>query len=180
MMASGPIRIRTGGRLRHRAGAVLLETLLSLAIFVAVAMLTLGITSSAIDAIGRDRLQSVATDIARSRFAELGAGTLSMAELRDPGTALRSVGSIEWADLQRVDDIEWQLRATSLRSAHADHNLVVVTVRAIRNRNVLAEASVRGLLRLSEEDSEDYEDDEMLEGLPEDDASSAMFGGPSP
>ena len=167
---------------RHGRGAVLLETLFALAIFVAVAMITLGITGSALDAMGRDRLHALAGDLASARYAELSAGTVTFSELRDPGTALQSVGSMEWesdALTALASDVEWQLRATAQRSSHSGLSVVVLTVRALRGGSTITEASVRGLLRLSEEDEGAYEDDELLEGLPDEESFTDMMTEPA-
>ena len=174
-------RLATDAAVPRRRGAVLLETLLALAIFVAVAMITLGITGSAMDAMGRDRLHALAGDLASARFAELSAGTVSFAELRDSGTALQTVGSVEWDRddfAATAGGIEWQLRASSQRSSHAGLSVVVLTVRALRGGSIVTEASVRGLLRLSEEDQDTYEDDELLDGLPDDESFTDMMAEP--
>jgi len=156
----------------HPRAAVLLETLVSLAMFVAVAMITLGITGSVLDTLQRDRIRATAHDLAASRYAELSAGVIPIAELRDPRTSLRMVGSVPWGDAEPEDDLAWELRATALRSDLPGHREVVVTARALRGRMVVAEASVRGLMRLADDDADMYEEDDLFDGLPEDDFSA--------
>jgi len=68
--------------LRLRGGAVLLEALLSVALFVGAAGLALAAVRSAFTAMDRGQRELNAIDIARSKLAELEAGSISLADLR--------------------------------------------------------------------------------------------------
>jgi type II secretory pathway pseudopilin PulG len=70
------IRARAPGR-----GAVLLELLLSIAIFAAAATFTLSALGSALDGVRRAELRARAADLAESRLAELEAGLVAIGDL---------------------------------------------------------------------------------------------------
>jgi hypothetical protein len=70
---------------RRARGGILLELLVSIAIFAAGAALTLTALQSALDGVRRAELRARAEDLAASRLAELDAGLVSIGDLRDSG-----------------------------------------------------------------------------------------------
>lgn len=73
---SGPARLH-----RPRRGGILLELLLSIAIFATVAGFALSAMRSALDGVRRAELRSRAEDLANTRLAELDAGLVATGEL---------------------------------------------------------------------------------------------------
>jgi len=78
-LARRPIVVRRGG--------VLLELLISIAIFATVAGFALSAMRSALDGVRRAELRARAEDLAASRLAELDAALVSAGELGDPDAA---------------------------------------------------------------------------------------------
>jgi type II secretory pathway component PulJ len=68
-------------------GAVLLELLLSIAIFAAAATFTLSALGSALDGVRRAELRARAADLAESRLAELEAGLVAIGDLGSEAAA---------------------------------------------------------------------------------------------
>ena len=68
-----------------RRAAVLLEVLVSLALFVGAASFVLTALHTSLSGLARAEEESFAVDLARSRLAELELGLVSMADLRDEG-----------------------------------------------------------------------------------------------
>jgi len=66
---------------RRRAGGILLELLLAIALFAAAAAFTMSALRSATDGVRRADLRARAADLAESRLAELDAGLVSAGEL---------------------------------------------------------------------------------------------------
>ncbi len=79
-----------------RRGALLLEVLLSIALFAGAAAFALGASRSVFDALDRAKRQQAALDIARSKMAELEAGLITVRDLRSQWTG--EIGSSQ-ADL---------------------------------------------------------------------------------
>ena len=82
---------------RRARGGILLELLVSIAIFAAGAALTLTALQSALDGVRRAELRARAEDLAASRLAELDAGLVSIGDLRDSGDG-------DGDDAARLDD----------------------------------------------------------------------------
>ncbi|MEY3027357.1 MAG: hypothetical protein RLZZ238_2254 [Planctomycetota bacterium] len=74
---------RRRSRVRARRGGLLLELLLSIALFVAAASFALSALRSALDGIGRAEMRARAFDLASSRLAELDAGLVAIGDLGD-------------------------------------------------------------------------------------------------
>ncbi|MFM1821876.1 MAG: hypothetical protein RI967_142 [Planctomycetota bacterium] len=76
-----PKRSASAAVVRPRAGGILLELLLAIAIFAAAATFTLGAMRDALDGVRRAELRARALDLAATRLAEVDAGLLSIGDL---------------------------------------------------------------------------------------------------
>jgi len=153
----------------HRGG-ILFEVMLAMAIFVAAAAFVLSATRNVLSGLERSARQQQAVDLARSKMAELDAGLISIMDLRN--AEIRSVGSIESldgdpAEANRPDQMVWIADVSTRRSEHRQLTLVELTVREDRDRDDAVSHTLRQLVRLREQDAQAYEDDALLEGLPE-------------
>ena len=112
----------------HRRGAMLLEVMLAIALFVGAASLCLAVTRSLFSTLQRSERRQCAVDLARSKLAELEAGLITVQELRGewPG----AVGS-------RTQDFEtdmsaggprWRFDAVTSRTAYRGLSLLELTV----------------------------------------------------
>jgi hypothetical protein len=156
-----------------RRGAMLLEVMLALALFVGAASFCLAATRSLFSAMERiDRRQRV-IDLARSRLAELEAGQVTLGELR--GEWAGDVGSRPEDDDLAVEVAGpvWEIEVETSPSEFPGLTLVELTVREIdeaaapaSDDGVADSFTLRQLMALRETDTEAYEVDEMLEGLP--------------
>lgn len=143
---------------KRRRGAVLLEVLLSVALFAGSAAFCLAVTSSLFEKLHRSDRRQFVTDLARSKMAELEAGLVSIQDLR--GEWSGAVGS------RAADDLEARGRVCEIdvdtsRTEYAGLSLVELTVR----EGEIA-FTLRQLVALREIDVEAYEPDDLLEGLP--------------
>jgi hypothetical protein len=153
---------------------MLLEVVLSVALFVGAASFTLAATSSLFGALERiDRRQHV-IDLARSKMAELEAGQVTLGELR--GEWSGAVGSRLKSDDLDVEPSgpTWEIDVETSRTEFPGLSLVELTVSEITEEvdpDGGAPAGIsftlRQLMALREIDTEVYETDELLEGLPE-------------
>ena len=89
--------------IRRPRGAILLEVLLAIGLFVGAAAFCLGVTKSLFSALDRADRRRLAIDLARSKLAELDAGLISVQDLR--GEWSGGVGS-------RQDDVELEVAAS--------------------------------------------------------------------
>jgi len=150
-----------------RRGGILLEVMVSMAIFIAAAAFVLSATRNVFSGLERSMRDQQAVDLARSKMAELDAELVSIMDLRDG--VIRSVGSIEaYRDEDGPVDSRpaWIIEVSTERSEHANLTLVELTVREDRVGEDAARYTLRQLIRLREEDAEAYEEDDLLEGLP--------------
>lgn len=149
-----------------RRGGVLLEVLLSIALFVGAGAFALHAMRTTFDNIDRARRDQFAVDLARSKMAELEAGLISIADMRSE--IIREAGSRVLVE----DDIQtattgaisrgWSCEVQTQRTEYRDLTLIVLTVREDR----AAEFTLRQLVKLREFDPEEYEADDLLQGLP--------------
>jgi len=150
-------------RPRARRGALLLETMLSIALFVGAAAFCITSLRSLFDRIERADARQQAVDLARSKMAELEAGLINVQSLR--GEWSGAVGS------RPDDEIDaggrtWAIDATTVRTEFAGLSLVELTVTAIVDGRDGESFTLRQLVALREADAEAYEPDDLLEGLP--------------
>lgn len=154
----------------RRQGAMLLEVMLAIGLFVGSAAFCLGVTKSLFAALDRADRRRMAVDLARSKLAELEAGLITLQDLR--GEWSGGVGS-------HPDDVEiaaaapgsrWAFDAVTSRTEYRGLSLVELTVTEVppegeAESDDTASFTLRQLMALREQDPEAYEADEMLEGL---------------
>ena len=170
---------RSSGR-----GAVLFEVLLALALFVGAAAFTLGALRSSLTALDRSRRESLAADLARSKMSELEAGLITVADLQGRERGLRRVGSVELAEDQSfatgAPGSFWTIDVRTGMSEFSDLTLVELTVRETTtgeaDRSGVS-CTLRQLVALRGIDSEEYEADDLLRGLPEGSGGRTESGG---
>jgi hypothetical protein len=149
----------------RRRGGVLLEVLVSIALFIGAGAFALAAMRTTFDNIDRARRDQAAIDLARSKMAELEAGLVSLADLR--GGPITDVGSVPVID-DRIGSIDWVAEVRTRRTEYRDLTLVELTVReggAVDDPRA-ARFTLRQLLKLRDFDPEDYEEDDLLRGLP--------------
>lgn len=137
-----------------------------MAIFVASAAFILSATRNVFSGLERSMREQQAVDLARSKIAELDAGLIGIMDLRD-GT-IRGIGSVDPFDEDRngaVNRPSWITEVSTHRSPHANLTLVELTVREDRDGSAAARHTLRQLIRLREEDMQEYEADDLLEGI---------------
>ncbi len=123
--------------LRPRAGGVLLELLIAIALFAAAATFTLGAMRDALDGVRRAELRARAMDLAATRLAEVDAGLLSVGDLGGSDVGAGVVDAPAGADQLTVS-----LSVVREDGAAAGPVLVRAIVRdaSSPDRTVLAEA----------------------------------------
>ena len=155
-----------------RRGAMLLEVVLSVVLFVGAASFCLAATSSLFGTLERiDRRQRV-IDLARSKLTELEAGQVALGELR--GEWSGAVGSrLEDEDLElQPRGPAWEIDVETSPSEFRGLTLVELTVSEITDETGPEDAgtgvsfTLRQLMALREADPEAYVTDDLLEGLP--------------
>ena len=99
-----------------RAGSVMLELLVSIAIFVGAAGFTLSAMRSALDGTRRAELRARALDLAQTRLAQLDAGLISAGEL---GSSTPSSSSSDDATNDLEVTVEFTPSPSSSSLAHA-------------------------------------------------------------
>jgi type II secretory pathway pseudopilin PulG len=156
---------------RGRRGAALFEVLVSMALFIGAAAVTLAAVRSALDALARERREQMALDLVRSTLAELEAGLISFQDLRDGER--RGVGSLEAfepseppANLGTAP--WWSFDLESERTEFTGLSLVTLTVtEQLPDDSEGIHVTLRQLMPLRETDAEAFQEDEMLRDLPE-------------
>ncbi len=155
---------RTGGR--RARGAVLLEMLLALGLFVGAASFCLASMRSLHSALDRAERDQRVVDLARSRMAELEAGLISLQALR--GEWSGAVGS-QTQDSLEVDEGPaqrlWRIDAGTSRSAYPGLTLVEITVAesAAGLAGKPATFTLRQLVAIRQAEAEAYEGDDLLQ-----------------
>ena len=156
-----------------RRGAIMLELLVSVALFVGAASVALSTSAHALRSVERSNREQYALDLARSKLAELEAGLITLADLREGD--IDSVGSIELdpvrtaaAPYAAVD--EWRVDVQTSRSEFRGLSLVEVTISAeaaagSRREEPEISITLRQLMRLRADDADEYEADDLLDGF---------------
>jgi len=153
---------------RHR-GAMLLEVMLAVGLFVGSAAFCLGVTRSLFQSLQRADQRHLAVDLARSKLAELEAGLITVQELR--GEWSGAVGSRSQDDLETMTPGSvWEIDVTTSLSEYPGLSLIELTVREVdmdtgADRDDAVSFTLRRLIALREQDPEAYETDELIEGL---------------
>ncbi len=153
---------------RHR-GAMLLEVMLAVGLFVGSAAFCLGVTRSLFESLQRADRRHLAVDLARSKLAELEAGLVTLQDLR--GEWSGAVGSRPRDDLESTaPGPVWEIDVTTSLSEYAGLSLIELTVMEVfhdtgADRDDTVSFTLRRLIALREQDPEAYETDELIEGL---------------
>ena len=156
-------------RTRTLRGGVLFEVLLSIALFVGAAAFAFSATRNVFSGLDRTYREQQAADLARSKLAELEAGLIGLGDLR--GEPIRSVGSIEsyvddeWRDGAAAP--RWIVEADTQRTEHTGLTLVEITVSETTDSDQAVAYTLRTLMRLRDTRDEEYEEDDLLDDLPE-------------
>lgn len=154
-------------------GALLLEVLISIALFAGTAAFTLGAANSVFDALDRAKRELEAVDIARSKMAELQTGMISVRDLRSQWSG--DIGSYQPdADFDSLQSsLRWTIEVQTSPTEYTGLSLVELTVSELtlqtqeQGGRAVINFTLRQLMSLSAEDIEGYQEDELLEGLPE-------------
>ena len=156
----------------RRRGAILLETLIALALFLGAAGFALGAMRTALGRMERSMLEGAAVDLAQSKLAELEAGISDLADLRDSGSALDRVGSVDIEDLAPTAvpyGERWELDVETEPTEFDGLSLVTITIREIPDdpeQLDVFSVSVHQLMALRDDDDAAYDEDDLLDGLP--------------
>ncbi len=155
--------------IRRPRGAILLEVMLAIGLFVGAAAFCLGVTKRLFWSLERADHRRLAIDLAGSKLAELEAGLITVQDLR--GEWSGGVGS-------RPDDEDlagavagpsWEIDAVTTRTEYRGLSLIELTITEVPPDGGVESHGVsftlRQLIALREQDPEAYEVDEMLEGL---------------
>ncbi len=156
-----------------RRGALLLEVLLSIALFAGASAFALGAVGSVFDALDRAKRQQEAVDIATSKMAELEAALITVRDLRSEW--MGQIGTYEPdLDFDASNSARyWEIDVQTYPSEFAGLNLVELTVTEVTDAMnddgsfVPMSFTLRQLMPPREADVEAYREDELLEGLPE-------------
>ena len=137
-----------------RRGALLLEVLLSIALFAGASAFALGAVRSVFDALDRAKRQQEAVDIATSKMAELEAALITVRDLRSEW--MGQIGTYEPYPSEFTGLNLVQLTVTEVTDAmYDDSNYAPMSF------------TLRQLMPPREANVEAYQEDELLEGLPE-------------
>ncbi len=156
-----------------RRGALLLEVLLSIALFAGASAFALGAVRSVFDELDRAKRQQEAVDIATSKMAELEAALITVRDLRSEW--MGQIGTYE-PDLEfnaSNDSRYWEIDVQTYPSEFAGLNLVELTVTEATDAMnddgsfVPMSFTLRQLMPPREAEVEAYREDELIEGLPE-------------
>lgn len=153
-------------------GAILLEVMLSLALFVGAASFCIAVSSALFASLDRSGRRHFAADLARSKLAELEAGLTSIQDLRGPWRG--NVGS-QSRDADTLDGAAaptWQFDVRTTPSPFRGLSLVELTVSEdAATVPDPVEFTLRQLMALREQDVEEYQPDDLVRERP---ASSSM------
>ncbi len=154
--------------IRRPRGAILLEVMLAIGLFVGAAAFCLGVTRSLFSSLERTDRRRLAIDLARSKLAELEAGLITVQELR--GEWSGGVGSRQDDELETAaSGPTWEINAITTRTEYRGLSLIELTITEVPPdagvESDVVSFTLRQLVALREQDPEAYEVDEMLEGL---------------
>jgi type II secretory pathway pseudopilin PulG len=151
-------------------GALLLEVLLALGLFVAAGMVVLSTVAQSVRSLQVAREKETAADLARSAMAKLEAGIETATTLNGPVPVWRDEGDTAHVDAGPVVDSGWELEVETAPSEFEGLTIAVVTAR--RTRPLLGSegaspvsCTLRQLVRLSDraEDKAGERDDISVE-----------------
>ena len=155
-----------------KRGSVLFEVLLSIALFAGAAMFTIRSVTQGINDLDFRIREAHALDLARTAIAQLEAGLISLADLRegDPDVLLDSASVFD----EGFDEVRWAMTAETQPTEYEGLTLLTISVfeesedafgfdEAIDSKVV--SATLRQLGRLSPLEAQAFEDDELIVGL---------------
>jgi hypothetical protein len=145
-----------------RRGALLMETLISIAIFVAAAGFCVRATSDAVAALDRTEKRLLAADLARSAMAQLQAGTITLADLREG-----SLYGEDRDDQELVTAGNWRVEAHTRPSIRPTLTVVTLTVEEETTSKYPTRFTLRELVALRETSGEVWLEDDLLRDLPD-------------
>jgi hypothetical protein len=151
----------------RRRGAMLLEVMLSLALFVGAATFCIAVTRSLFSSLDQAGRRHFAADIARSKLAELEAGMTSIQDLRGEWRGNVGSRSRDASALGQTAAPRWQLDVRTSPSPFRGLALVELTVS--EDPAVAPDPvgfTLRQLMALREQDVEAYQADELSKGTP--------------
>ena len=160
---------------RAGRGAILLDVMLSVVLFVGAASFCLAATRSMFAALDRAQRRQWAVDLARSKMAELAAGLILIQELRGEWSgAVGSHPEDDQLEPQRpgARPRRWEIDVETHRTEFRGLSLIELTVSEIPTETGADDEdeaiafTLRQLVALREAEVEEYEVDELLEGLP--------------
>ncbi|MCZ6835447.1 MAG: hypothetical protein O7G85_06705 [Planctomycetota bacterium] len=156
-----------------KRGAVLFEVLLSIAIFAGAAMFTLGAVRQGINDLERRIRTARALDLARTAIAQLEAGLIDLADLRegDPDVLMESSKAFD----ESFEYVRWTIEAETQRTEYEGLTLLTITVRQEQGEEFgptrsdddedVASVTLRQLVRLEPIEASPFEDDELVADL---------------
>jgi len=155
--------------MRRRRGAMLLEILMALSLFVTAGSIILVSTTSMTAALGRSRDQQIATDLAVSMMAQLEAGLTTAERLHDTLVDVDLLSTDNSARLEAMSGQpkRWRIVVETEQSRFSP--LTNVTIRIFDARGARAGdetelAVVHQLVRLNASSPDEFESDPMLDG----------------
>ncbi len=145
---------------RVRPGAILLEAVIGLAVFVAVAAFVLAASRQSLDAARTTALEARSTDLARSALAAIDAGLVPAAALDGGDDLLEAIGWLEPEDPAAVDPDRgrWSVAITMDPSGFAGLTMAEVVAwwsppgldTQPDDPDAAARVTLRGLVRLAD------------------------------
>ena len=168
---------------RPRRGAMMIELIVSVALFVGAAAFTLKATSGVLTALHRADREQEAIDLARTKLAELEAGIIGINDLRDGEiTRAGSVDDLAGDEGPAPGRLVWRCEVSTQRSDFPGLSLVTLTVtespswgQADRGANApeAVRFTLRELVALRAPLEETFEEDDLVQDLPEPDPEPA-------
>jgi len=116
-------------RVRRWRGGILLETLVSLALFAGAASFALASMRSVIQANDLAERRAQAVDLARTKMAQLETGMISLLDLRNENAAEAGSDSRSFSDESMSDGPRWIVEIDTEPSEYTGLTLVILTVK---------------------------------------------------
>ncbi len=153
-----------------RRGALLLEILIALSLFVTAGSIILVSTTSMTASLARSRDRQIATDLAVSKMAALEAGLTTAEQLNDSLVEVELFSDQSAADLDaQMQQARWRLVVETEPSRFSPLTNVTIRVLDARSGSVGSEtelAVLHQLIRLNASAPEEFESDPLLNGAP--------------
>ena len=157
-------------------GAILLEVMLSIALFTGAALFALRAMGSAFEALDRSARQQQALDLATSTFAQLEVGLINLSDLRE-GDATNVTSTNQEGDVNaELGEFmpRWGVEVQTQPTEFEGLTLVIITVReeppeafASSESEGLISVTLHQLMSLTAPEPESYREDELVEDLVE-------------